>query len=69
MPVMWTLNAVLALTTVAVLLAGGSVFYLKRNPLTAPEWVQSMIEDRLAEVLPQARVSFGEMSFVMDEGW
>ena len=67
--VMWTLNAFLALTTVLVLLAGGTIFYLKRNPLTAPEWAQSMIEERLAEALPEARVTFGEMNFVMDEGW
>ena len=63
------LNAVLALTTVAVLLAGGTAFYLKRYPLTAPGWARAMIEERLAEAMPQARVSFGEMRFVMDSGW
>ncbi len=69
MGVMWFLNAALALTTVCVLMGGAAVLYLKSYPVTAPDWVQQMIEDRLAEVLPRTRVRFGEMAFVMDEGW
>ncbi len=67
--VMWFLNAVLGLTTVTVLGIGAGVFYLASRPVTAPDWAQSRIEARIAEVLPQARVSFGEMAFVMEESW
>ncbi|GAA6177948.1 YhdP family protein [Sulfitobacter pacificus] len=67
--VMWLLNWVLGLVTVAVLAVGGVVMYLKSNAVTAPIWARTMIEARIAEALPQARVSFGEMAFLMDEGW
>ena len=65
----WLLNAGLAILVAAVLLAGGLVLYLKNNAVTPPAWAERMIEDRLAEVLPQVRVSFGEMAFLMDDGW
>ncbi len=66
---MWLLNICLGAVTVAVLLAGGLVMYLKNNAVTAPTWVQTRIEARIAQELPQARVRFGEMAFVMEEGW
>ncbi|WP_161634098.1 AsmA-like C-terminal region-containing protein [Sulfitobacter noctilucae] len=67
--VMWLLNLGLGAVTVAVLLLGGLVFYLKNYAVTAPGWVQTRIEARIAKELPLARVSFGEMAFVMEEGW
>ena len=67
--VVWLLNASLAVVIVAVLIAGGVVLYLKHNAVTAPAWAQRMIEERLVEVLPQARVSFGDMALLMEEGW
>ncbi|WP_281992263.1 DUF3971 domain-containing protein [Sulfitobacter geojensis] len=67
--VMWLLNWTLGLVTVVVLAAGGVVLYLKSNPVTAPVWARTMIEARIAEVLPQTRVRFGEMAFLMDQGW
>ena len=67
--VMWLLNAALALTTVMVLSVGAAVFYMKSYPVTAPDWARDRIETRLAEVLPQARLRFGEVAVLMDEGW
>ncbi len=67
--VTWMLNAALAVVTVTVLVVGAAVFYFKSNPLTAPDWAREMIEERLAELVPQARISFADMSFVLDEGW
>jgi len=67
--VLWLLNAGLALTTVAILSVGALVFYLRSAPLEAPDWARAKVEARLAEVLPQARVSFGEMVFVMGDDW
>ncbi|MGC1504832.1 MAG: DUF3971 domain-containing protein [Sulfitobacter sp.] len=67
--VMWLLNWTLGLVTVVVFLTGGLVLYLKSNPVTAPVWARTMIEERIAEILPQARVGFGEMAFLMDQGW
>lgn len=66
---MWLLNAALGLTTVAVLTIGAGVFYLVSHPVTAPQLVQTRIEARIAEVVPQARVRFGEMAFIMEENW
>ncbi|KIN66327.1 DUF3971 multi-domain protein [Sulfitobacter noctilucicola] len=67
--VMWLLNLALGLTTVGVLSIAGAVVYLKNNPVTAPVWVQSRIEARLEQVLPEARITFGEMAFVMEDNW
>ena len=66
---MWLLNAALGMVTVAVLVLGGTVLYLKSNAVTAPDWARRIIEARIAEELPQARVSFGEMAFLMEESW
>ncbi|MCX7560054.1 DUF3971 domain-containing protein [Sulfitobacter sp. F26204] len=65
----WILNAALGFATVAVLLVGSAVYYLKNNAVTAPAWARTMIEARIARELPQARVRFGEMAFLMEEGW
>ncbi|MFC6584412.1 DUF3971 domain-containing protein [Sulfitobacter aestuariivivens] len=54
---------------VALLVVAGLGFYVTTRPIKAPDWVQSRIEARIAEELPLARVTFGEMVFVMDEGW
>ncbi|MDF3413463.1 hypothetical protein HKX54_03255 [Sulfitobacter sp. M57] len=66
---MWLLNWTLGVITVAVLAAGGVVLYLQNNAVVAPVWVRTMIEARIAEALPQARVQFGEMAFLMEDGW
>lgn len=39
------------------------------KPITAPMWMQTRIEARLAADLPQAQVSFEELVMVVDEGW
>jgi hypothetical protein len=61
----WSLITVLSLAAASLALA----FYLIGRPVTAPEWVQQRIEQRLASELPEARISFGEMVIVVDEGW
>ena len=47
----------------------GGAMVLKDRPLTAPPWLQSRIEERLAQAIPQARVSFGEMVLVIEQDW
>ncbi|AXI44296.1 AsmA-like C-terminal region-containing protein [Sulfitobacter sp. SK011] len=59
----------LAMTMLVVIAAASALIYVKERPITAPQWVQSRIEARIAQEMPQARVTFGEMVFVMDEGW
>ncbi len=49
--------------------AGAGLMLLQGRSVTAPQWVQERIEDRIARELPNARVAFGEMVFVIDEGW
>lgn len=65
----WVLNHILALSTVVLVLLGALVWYLKGTPLAAPDWARAKIEAQLAEVLPQARVQFGEMVLIMEEDW
>jgi len=43
-------------------------FYLAGQAYTAPPWLQQRIEARIARELPQARVTFGEMTLVAGEG-
>ncbi|MFG6623988.1 DUF3971 domain-containing protein [Sulfitobacter sp. 1A12056] len=50
-------------------LATGAAVYFTGRPIPAPLWVQTRIEARIASALPQARVDFGAMEFVVDEGW
>ncbi len=66
---MWLLNMAVGLTTVAVLTVGAGVYYLKTHPVNAPDWLRTKVEARIAQVIPQARVSFGEMAFLMEESW
>lgn len=63
--------ALWVLMVIVVLLVAGAatVLLLKGRPITAPDWLQTRIEARIAEDIPQARVLFGEMVFVVDEGW
>lgn len=65
----WVLNAALVVVSLGVLLVGAAVYYLKGNPLTAPDWARDMIEQRLAEAVPQARVQFADVAVLMDDDW
>ncbi|TMM55581.1 hypothetical protein FDT80_01680 [Sulfitobacter sabulilitoris] len=62
---LWSLVTVLALA----LVAGGGIIWLLGKPILAPDWARDRIETRLAQVLPEARVQFGEVEVVVDEGW
>ena len=58
----------MALVLLAVLATRAAIHFTGR-PIPAPLWVQERIETRIASALPQARVEFGAMEFVVDEGW
>ena len=60
--------SVVVLVLLAALATGAAVYFTGR-PIPAPLWVQERIEARIATALPQARVDFGAMEFVVDEGW
>ncbi|MAM23910.1 MAG: hypothetical protein CML55_00810 [Rhodobacteraceae bacterium] len=62
---LWLLAVVLSLAAMGVL----ALIALTGRPLSAPEWLETRIEERLAEALPQARVTFGDIVLIMDEGW
>ncbi|MEX3315123.1 DUF3971 domain-containing protein [Sulfitobacter sp. PS-8MA] len=57
-----------ALVLLAALATAAAVYFTGRT-IPAPLWVQERIETRIASELPQARVRFGGMEFVVDEGW
>lgn len=57
---------------VIVLIVGavaGTAIYMIRSPIVVPNWLEARIEERLARDLPQARIMFGEMVLIVDEGW
>ncbi len=60
--------SLVALVLLAVLATGAAIHFTGR-PIPAPLWVQERIETRIVSALPQARVEFGAMEFVVDEGW
>jgi hypothetical protein len=66
---LWVGSTVLTVLLVLGVGITAGVVVLKDRPLTAPPWVQTRIEARIAEALPQARVSFGEMVLVIEESW
>ena len=57
------------LVVVLVFVAVFGTLYMRGKPVTAPDWLRDRIEARIALELPQAKVRFGEMVFVVDEGW
>ena len=58
--------SVVVLVLLAALATGAAVYFTGR-PIPAPLWVQERIEARIATALPQARVDFGAMEFVVDK--
>jgi hypothetical protein len=61
----WSLLAIV----LVVAAVAGTALYMIRSPIVVPNWVEARIEARLAQDLPQARVRFGEMVLIVDEGW
>ena len=63
--VKWSLlGIVLVVAAVA-----GTAIYMIRSPIVIPDWIEAKLEARLAQDLPQARIVFGEMVLIVDEGW
>lgn len=52
-----------------LIMAVGGVVYAIGRPISAPPWLQSRIETRIAKELPDTSVEFGDMVFVLGEGW
>ncbi|MDF1726392.1 MAG: DUF3971 domain-containing protein [Sulfitobacter sp.] len=65
----WLGHTGLSLVLIAGLILAAAGLYLRDRPLPAPAWLQDRIEARIAQELPQARVTFGEMMLVLDAGW
>ncbi len=61
----WSLLAIV----LVVAAVAGTALYMIRSPIVVPNWVEARIEARLAQDLPRARVQFGEMVLIVDEGW
>jgi hypothetical protein len=67
--VLGLLNALWALLVLGMVVAVGAVTFLYDRPVVMPAWIEARIEARLEEEFPQARVSFGELRLLMEEGW
>lgn len=59
----------LALIVLLVAAVVGAVFWVKDRDIIVPDWARSQIEQRLAVAVPDARIAFGEMLLIVDEGW
>jgi hypothetical protein len=66
---LWMGSGIFTLVLLAGLLIAAGALVLKDRPLTVPPWLQTRIEARIAEALPQARVTFGEMVLVLEDDW
>ncbi|WP_295315623.1 hypothetical protein [Roseobacter sp.] len=60
-----------ALAVLCLLATGfaASTFWLSGREMAAPQWLRSELEDRIAQAVPDAVVSFGDIVMVVDEGW
>ena len=62
-------NAVWSLLVLVTVVAVGAVYFLYDRPVVVPHWVEARIEQRLEAEFPQAKITFGELRFLMEEGW
>ena len=63
--VKWSLLGI----AMAVAAVAGAAIHMIRSPIVIPDWIEARLEARLAQDLPQARIVFGEMVLIVDEGW
>ncbi|MBB3994669.1 hypothetical protein GGR95_002317 [Sulfitobacter undariae] len=62
-------NAIWSLVVLAVVIAVGAVYFFYDRPVVVPAWIEARIEQRLEEEFPFVTISFGELRFLMEEGW
>lgn len=61
--------ALLLVLLAAVAGLGGGMAWVKDRDIILPDWARAQIETRLAEAVPDAQITFGEMVLVVNEGW
>ncbi|MGC3936953.1 DUF3971 domain-containing protein [Roseobacter sp. EG26] len=62
----WGLVAFLLL--IAGALTAGA-FWIKDRTIIVPEWAREIVDTRIAGAIPDARITYGEMLLILDEGW
>ncbi|UWR24177.1 DUF3971 domain-containing protein [Sulfitobacter sp. S190] len=62
-------NALWSLLVLVVVLLVLGVVWLFDGPRDVPAWMERRIEARLARELPNAQVDFGDVQFLIEEGW
>jgi hypothetical protein len=62
-------NAVWSLLVLLVVIAVGAVYFFYDRPVVVPAWVETRIQERLITEFPDAKISFGELRLLMEEGW
>ena len=62
-------NALWSLLVLGVLIAVAGVYFFYDRPVVMPAWVEDRIEQRLVTEFPQAKITFGELRLLMEEGW
>lgn len=62
-------NAVWSILVLIMIVAVGAVYFLYDRPVVMPAWVEARVEQRLETEFPNAKVTFGELRLLMEEGW
>ncbi|WP_299030733.1 DUF3971 domain-containing protein [uncultured Sulfitobacter sp.] len=62
-------NAMWSLLVLVAVIAVGAVYFFYDRPVVMPNWVEARIEQRLEVEFPNARITFGELRLLMEEGW
>lgn len=62
-------NAVWSLLVLIVVIAVGAVYFFYDRPVVVPAWIETRIQERLIAEFPDAKISFGELRLLMEEGW
>ncbi|MCA0942377.1 hypothetical protein LCM08_23155 [Salipiger pacificus] len=67
--VIWGCGCGMGAVLLVALLLGGGIWYAMGRSVSAPDWLRSAIEARLAEALPGTEVDFGDLRLRLQPDW
>uniref|UniRef100_A0A2A3JU26 AsmA domain-containing protein n=1 Tax=Alloyangia mangrovi TaxID=1779329 RepID=A0A2A3JU26_9RHOB len=65
----WGCGCGMGAVLLVALLLGGGIWYAMGRSVSAPAWLRSAIEARLAEALPGTEVDFGDLRLRLQPDW
>ncbi|WP_353472647.1 DUF3971 domain-containing protein [Salipiger sp. H15] len=67
--VLWGCGCGLGTLLLLLLLVAGGIWYAKGSSVSAPDWLRSAVEARIADALPGTEVSFGDLRLRLQPDW